>query len=667
MIYQKNLERFEQYIIDFETAAMRKSGFILAFLFLSTIVYSQNASTIIEKLKAELKTNPGEKRTAVIYSDLTWYYSTVSIDSALIYGQNAIHASQALGDSGLIAQVFSDVGAVYFRKGDFENSKLNYLKAYNIRKVRNDIKGLAKINNNLGNIYEKTQQYKPAMASFLEALQYFESVNDQKNIHVIKGNIGLILLKIKNYDKAFSYINDAVQYQETNNSNEELCISCLNLGNVYLQLKDTTNALKMYEKSIKACISIGNKKGISSGYNNIAAIKTEQKKSKAALALYEKSQKAREELNSDLDKANFDLNLAKEYIENKNYKTAKVLLLNVEKIFDKTKSNHNLQLNYKSLIDVYAHLNQPDSVENYVNKLMLLNAVLLESSVLKETAELETKYQTLKKEKLLLQKEKEAGEQRTLLIRISAVAFLIALLGIIFYRQQRTKRKQEAREFELKSAIAEIETQNMLQEQRISISRDLHDNIGSHLTFIISSINNLMYKYKNQNDALFEQLKKIESFAAETIAELRDTIWAMDVVNFQFEDLKTRLINFIEKQRAINPDFSIEFEVDEKLYEPTLNSFAGITIYRIIQESTNNTLKHSKATKLTVFINLKNESLHIQLKDNGVGFEIENCNRGHGLYNMEKRCQELNGDINIQSEPGKGTTVSLSFNTEFLK
>lgn len=630
-------------------------------------MYAQNAPAIIEKLKTELKTNPDEKRTAVIYSDLTWYYSTVCIDSALVYGQSAIQASQSLGDSTLIAQVFSDIGAVYFRKGDFENSKFNYLIAQKIRKARKDNKGLAKISNNLASIYEKTQQYKAAMTAFLEALEYFESVDDQKTIHVIKGNIGLIMLKVKNYDKAFGYINDAVKYQEANNSDEELCISCLNLGNVYLQLKDTANALKMYEKSIKACTTVGNKKGISSGYNNIAAIKSEQKKSKTALALYEKSQKAREELNSDLDKANFDFNMAKEYIENKNYKTAKALLLNAEKIFDKTKSNHNLQLNYKSLIDVYAHLNQPDSVNFYAKKLMLLNAVLLESSVLKETAELETKYQTVKKEKLLLQKENEAREQQALLIKISVIAFLIALLGIIVYRQQRTKRKQEAREFELKSEIAEIETQNMLQEQRISISRDLHDNIGSHLTFIISSINNLMYKYKNQNDALFEQLKKIESFAAETIAELRDTIWAMDVVNFQFEDLKTRLINFIEKQRAVNPDFSIEFEVDEKLYEPTLNSFAGITIYRIIQESTNNTLKHSKATKLTISINLKNESLHIQLKDNGIGFDMESCNRGHGLYNMEKRCQELNGDINIQSELGKGTTIILSFNTEFLK
>ncbi len=646
---------------------MMKSGILLMFVCFSLRILSQDVNSNIQKLKEKLKTNPDARNTAIIFSDLTWYYSTISIDSALNYGEKAIVASKALGDSTLIAQVFSDVGAVYFRKGDFENSKIYYLKAYIIRKIRNDYKGLAKINNNLANIYEKTQQYKAAMSSFLEALKYFEGVKDEKNIHIIKGNIGLILLKIKNYDKAFTYISDAVQYQEANNSTEELCVSCLNLGNVYLQLKDTVNALKLYEKSLKACTTVGNKKGISSGYNNIAAIKTEQKKSKDAKALYAKVKSLRAELNSELDKANFDLNLAIEFIAKKDYKNAKILLINVENIFSKTKNNSNLQLNYKSLIETYSHLNQPESVRVYVNKLMVLNANLLESSVLKETAELETKYQTLKKEKLLLQKESEAREKNILLIRVSFLGFFIALMGFIFYRQQRLKRKQESREFELKTAIAEIETQNMLQEQRISISRDLHDNIGSHLTFIISSINNLMYKHKNINETLYNQLKKIESFATETIAELRDTIWALDIKSFQFDDLKNRLIAFIEKQKFVNPEFSIEFEVEEKTGEPVLNSFAGITIYRIIQEFTNNTLKHAKATKLNIIIFLEGEFLHVKLTDNGIGFDIANCNRGHGLYNMEKRCKELNGSISMFSEPEKGTTVNMTFDLEFLK
>lgn len=646
---------------------MTKFYNVLLLLILPFSLQAQNASAIIDKLKNELKTNPTEKRTAVIYSDLTWYYSTVSIDSALINGEKAIQTATKLGDSTLIAQVFSDMGAVYFRKGDFENSRVNYLRAYAIRKDRKDYKGLAKINNNLANIYEKTQQYKLAMASFLEALGYFESVNDQKNTYIIKGNIGLILLKIKNYNKAFTYINEVVNYQQSTNSTEELCVSCLNLGNVYLQLKDTTNALKMYQRSVTACSAVGNKKGLASGYNNIAAIKTEQRKSKDALALYAKSAKERVELNTDLDKANFDLNLSKEYMAKKDYRAAKNLLLGAEKIYDNTKYNTNLQTNYKLLINVYSYLNMTDSVNAYVNKLMMLNADLLENLVRKQTAELETKYQTVKKEKLLLQIESEAREQRILLFRISALAFLIALLGVIFYRQQLNRQQQQAREFALKTEIAQIETHNQLQEQRISISRDLHDNIGSHLTFIISSINNLIYKYKDKNNVLLDQLQKIEAFAAETIAELRDTIWAMDVVNFMFEDLKNRLISFIEKQKSVNPNFKIEFELDEKLYEITINSFAGITIYRIIQEFTNNTLKHAQASKLTILIKEQHNTLHIKLNDNGIGFDMATGSRGHGLYNMEKRCQELNGEIKMESEPGKGTSVNMIFDVESLK
>ena len=122
-----------------------KKYFFFLIVITSLSVAAQNAQGIIDNLKKELKAHPDAKKTATIYSDLTWYYSTVSIDSALQYGNKAVVASTKLGDSTLIAQVYSDVGAVYFRKGDFQNSKENYLKAYKIRKARKDYRGLAKI------------------------------------------------------------------------------------------------------------------------------------------------------------------------------------------------------------------------------------------------------------------------------------------------------------------------------------------------------------------------------------------------------------------------------------------------------------------------------------------------------------------------------------------
>ena len=637
---------------------MKKYFYFFSWLIVSFSVNGQNAQNIIDSLKKELNANPDTKKTATIYSDLTWYYSTVSIDSALQYGNKAVIASTKLGDSTLIAQVYSDVGAVYFRKGDFQNSKENYLKAYKIRKARKDYRGLAKINNNLANIYEKNGQYKLAMTSFLDALQYFESINDDKNSHIIKGNIGLILLKLKNYPKAFTYINDVVAYQEENKAAVELCVSCLNLGNVYLRMNDTINALKQYNKSLKYCNSVGNRKGVSSAYNNIASVKTEQKKSKEALALYAKSQKAREQLNSDIDKANFDLNVAEEYMHNNRLAEAKQLLLNTKLVFEKEKLYDKLQVNYKSLIRVYAKLNQLDSVSKYVDKLVVVNNQLLENSVVKQTAELETKYQTAKKEKLLLQKEAEAKQKNTMLIGISVLAFFIALIGFLIYRQQKQKNSQQKQEYKLKKEISKIETQNKLQEQRLTISRDLHDNIGAQLTFIISSVDNIKYAFDITNEKLDNKLSNISSFAKETIVELRDTIWAMNSNEISFEDLEIRINNYIEKAKVAKDQISFSIAIDEALKNQKLTSVQGMNVYRTIQEAVNNSIKYADASIISINVKKAENHTKISIQDNGIGFDQVTIEKGNGLKNMQKRIEEIGGEFQLSSS-NEGTKIEI--------
>ena len=628
--------------------------------------FAQNAQDIIDGLKKDLKANPETKKVASIYSDLTWYYSKVSIDSALHYGGKALSESKKLNDSTLMAQVYSDIGAVYFIKGDFVNSKLNYLSAYKIRKLRKDSRGLAKINNNLANIYEKTNQYKAAMASFIEALSYFESIKDEKNIGIIKGNIGLIHLKLKNYPKALQYIQEVVAYQEKNNFTEDLCVSCLNLGNVYLNLNDTINALKFYDKSVKACTAVGNKKGISSGFNNIASIKSEQKKSKDALALYEKSKQAREELNSDLDKNNFDLNLATNYLANNKFNEAKAVLLRTRKFYEQTQHNEKLQKNYKCLIKVCSHLNQPDSVDYYIDKLAVLNEQLLVSKSEKQTAELETKYQTEKKERLI-QKSKAEIATRELEIKRKETQFLIlglislALLIIIYlvYRQQKLKNKQQEQEYELKSAIAKIETQNKLQEQRLAISRDLHDNIGSQLTFIISSIDNIKYAFDIQNAKLDSKLNGISNFAKSTIIELRDTIWAMNKSEITFEDLQARIHNFMEKAQEAKEDICFTFSVNPLLKSNTFSSVEGMNLYRTIQEAINNSIKYAQPKNVTVNIEPDENGIAITIADDGKGFDREMVVMGNGIHNMQKRIQDIGGDFDLVSKPNEGTKITI--------
>lgn len=623
---------------------------------------AQNAQQLIDNLKSELGNNPDTKRTATIYSDLTWYYSKVAVDSALVYGKKALESSRKLGDSTLLAQVYSDVGAVYFIKGDFQNSKSNYLTAYKIRKARKDIKGLAKINNNLANIYERTFQYKLAMQSFLDALEYFESINDQKNINTIKGNIGLVLFKLKNYPKAIKYLNDEIKYEEDNHIPDGLCVSCTNIGNVYLKLKDTVNALKYYNKALKSCQESGNNKGISVAYGNIGGIKSEQKKSKEAQELYAKSSKVEEKLNSDIDKSSIALKMAKELIDAKQFSRAHDTLVALKNVFEKLKSKEYLLLNYKLLVTCNAYLNHPDSVVFYTDRYIYLKDNLLDSYVVKQSQELEAKYQTEKKEKLLLQQEIEAKKKNTAILLLSLLAVFVGLLGFLIFRQQKLKNKQQQQEFELKTAIKEIDSQNKLHEQRLSISRDLHDNIGAQLTFVISSIDNLKYGNKITDSKINQQLTKISDFTKATIIELRDTIWAMNSSEFTIEDLHSRILNFIEKAQSAKGEIAFKFKIDQQLKDVKFSSVIGINVYRTIQEAVNNAIKYADAEEIVVDVIKENQQIKITIKDNGKGFDTETVDFGNGLYNMQKRMEEVGGNCTIGSKEHQGTTITILLN-----
>ena len=227
---------------------MNKRLSLLLLLF-SLFAQAQDVNETIRNLKADLKNHPRRQKTASIYSDLTWYYSNVSIDSALHYGGKAIIESKKLGDSTLLAQVYSDVGAAYFRKGDFESSKANYLMALKIRKNLKDYSGMAKVNINLGSIYGSKQQYRPAVKAYLDAINYFENIpNNEAIVYTTKENLGYLFREMKNFPKAIEYISETIAYEEKSNQTDKLCLTCLNLGNVYLEMKDTLKAMQCYQK-----------------------------------------------------------------------------------------------------------------------------------------------------------------------------------------------------------------------------------------------------------------------------------------------------------------------------------------------------------------------------------------------------------------------------------
>ena len=239
------------------------------------------------------------------------------------------------------------------------------------------------------------------------------------------------------------------------------------------------------------------------------------------------------------------------------------------------------------------------------------------------------------------------------------LSFFVGLIGFLIYRQQKLKNKQQTQAFELKQAINQIETQNKLQSQRLAISKDLHDNIGAQLTFIISSVETAKFAPEIENTKLGNKLTKISDFTKDTIVELRDTIWAMNSNEISFEELKGRILNFIEKANDASENSVFKFDIDANLDTIKLSSIAGMNVYRTIQEALNNALKYSKATIISVTIKKIEDKINIEITDNGIGFDKNNSINGNGLNNMQKRIEEIGASFELISGLDKGTKISI--------
>ena len=303
--------------------------------------------------------------------------------------------------------------------------------------------------------------------------------------------------------------------------------------------------------------------------------------------------------------------------------------------------------------------------DEYLKKYFELNKKIFSNKTSSNIADLEVKYETEKKEKELLkskaqivQKEIETKQITNQLIIATIIALAFLIIGFLIYKQQKQKNQQQAKENDLKLAIEKIENQNKLQEQRISISRDLHDNIGSQLTFIISSVDNVKYGFDIANEKLDNKLSNISSFAKDTILELRDTIWAMNSNEIAFEDLEIRINNFIEKAKLSQENISFSFAIDESLKTKKLSSVEGMNVYRTIQEAINNSLKYAAANVISVNIKpIENQTL-IAIKDNGKGFDLAAIEKGNGLNNMKKRIEEIKGKFDLYSDEN-GTKIEI--------
>jgi signal transduction histidine kinase len=500
-----------------------------------------------------------------------------------------------------------------------------------------------------------------------EALKAEEVLKNENGIAQGYNNIGVVYYYMQDFDKTTFYLTKALEIQEGLGNYDGLINGYNNVGAIHIHQEKYLEAIEDYEKALSISTKIDDKVNQAIELSNIGICWTKLRDFTKAEEFYSRSLAIRDIIEDTNGKAISLVNMGELFIEQQNYVKAENYLNRGLELATQNGLKKIKETAFSGLADVYERKGDFKKSNAYLRDFIKLNDSILNEEKARIVADAETKYETEKKENEILkqraqlaEKDQEVRRKNTLIYGGFGLALLFGLLGYLVYNQQKLKHRQLQKEGELKSALVKIETQNKLQEQRLRISRDLHDNIGSQLTFIISSIDNLKYGFKNMGDKLSDKLSGINDFTSQTIYELRDTIWAMNKNNITFEDLQARISNFIDNAKIASEKTKFNFNIDSNVNVDYLfTSVEGMNIYRIIQEAINNALKYSEASEITVKISDKENRFRIAISDNGKGFDKEEIEAGNGLLNMQKRSREIGADLEINSSESIGTNVSL--------
>ncbi|WP_425077472.1 tetratricopeptide repeat-containing sensor histidine kinase [Psychroserpens sp. S379A] len=550
--------------------------------------------------------------------------------------------------------------------GDIKTSEKMFHYASDIAIKLNDSLALGDMCFKLSEIYSYKEKPKKRTAYALKAIKIYERLNNNVKAGVAYGQLGYNL-KYSDVNTALDYMRKGIKLLESEENLTSIDPLYDNYGIIQALQKQYDSALFYNNKSLKIKKHLNDSLGLGFGYATIANVYSEVGKFDLAKAYIDSSFVIRRALHDNYGIAANYTHTADIYFNAKQYKTA---IVNYDKSLKMAQENNYVALErycYQMLSNAYVELEDYKRAYDFNTQFQTLKDSVINIETNEKVQQLKIEFETEKKEKEILsqradlaEQELELNEKNTQLLGLGLLAVVLSLLGYLFYNQQRLKNRQLKKENELKDALLRIETQNRLQEQRLRISRDLHDNIGAQLTFIISSLDNLKYGFKLP-EKLSEKLKNISEFTTTTIYELRDTIWAMNKNEITIEDLQLRISNFIEKANIAASQIKFQFNSNISNVEHfKLTSLQGMNVYRIIQEAINNAIKYSKAKHITIDFNYSDEQLKIQVIDDGKGFDIKTTQMNNGIYNMKKRAQEINGELVLLSQIDKGTTVVIN-------
>lgn len=529
-------------------------------------------------------------------------------DTALHYLNRVIELTEASTDQARMASAYKYRGIINFYLGNYEEEKRDFLKAINIAEAIDD-DGLK------GDIYKELSA----------------SASRQKEL-----------------DKSITYGWLAVELCGKAKYYECLASAQRMLGRTYLKLNRRDSAdyflLASYELKLELKDSIG----IPYALNDLAELAMLDGQPTAALNYLEESANIREQIGDSTGLAITLNNIGEMILGNGDLPTARTYFERSIVLSKKLRFTPLLQHSLGLLGSIYQQMGDYEAAYHNLQVSKSLNDSLYSVNKAQAISEMEVAYETKKKEQLINSQQTELKLQR--LIGVSAVLFLLLLGGFLYYRiYQRRKYEKE---------INRLEIQQELHQERERISRDLHDNVGANLTRIITDLDLMTPIEQAEKPAPQEaQINDTRAFTQQTIRLLRDTIWALNKDSFNTSEFASKTEAFLRYYLKDLVTWKVEKHITQ---ERQLSSNEVLNLLRILQEGTQNMLKHSDACHFEVQIKNTGSGTRLIIKDDGKGmFPQQDLDDHYGLYNMRQRAQDIGATFELTTDYNKGLTIAV--------
>ncbi len=248
---------------------------------------------------------------------------------------------------------------------------------------------------------------------------------------------------------------------------------------------------------------------------------------------------------------------------------------------------------------------------------------------------------------------------------IVAALILLILIGVIMlllavYYHNNKKRHFVEKEH-LKSSFKQelLKAQLEMQEQTLShVSQEIHDNIGQVLSFVKLSLGTAATLGDVEKD---ERILESKELVAKAITDLRDLSKSLSIDSFAAKGFIPSIkaeIDRINKSKLIHVDFKVKGKAH------SVGEQTELVLFRILQESINNTLKHANAEVLNITLQYDPDLLTLAVADNGSGFDKDEAisRNGSGLKNIRNRANLIGATVEIKSSPGNGSEIKVSLN-----